>query len=96
MILIAYTYLFEYLREMLFVKEIKKKYITQRKNTFRDIEYNSYKNLKLIIFDVDDTLTGFFQKFDENTKKIIKKLSQKYQVVILTNSTKGREEEIKK
>ena len=96
MILIAYTYLFEYLREMLFVKEIKKKYITQRKNTSRDIEYNSYKNLKLIIFDVDDTLTGFFQKFDENTKKIIKKLSQKYQVVILTNSTKGREEEIKK
>ena len=70
-----------------------------RFNTVKDIDVKIFKNKKLLIFDIDNTL--FYPettKIDQSTINWYKKLSKKYKCICISNSQtiKQREASIKK
>ena len=52
------------------------------------------KGVKLLIFDVDDTLTAYHDRVEEKTRTLLKELTKSFHVALLSNCTAKRREEI--
>ncbi len=63
-----------------------------------EIDYKKINNKKieLIIFDVDDTLTGHHNKIGSKSLRLLSNLEKKFKIAILSNCTTNRRNEIHK
>jgi HAD superfamily phosphatase (TIGR01668 family) len=70
--------------------------LTARSKTIYDVDYDHLKKegVKLIIFDVDDTMSGYLDTIPEQTKKLLKKKSLDFKIAILSNGTPERKKEL--
>lgn len=77
---------------------VHKKAITKRVESFLDVDFEQFKKdgLKLIIFDVDDTLCGHGDKLSETVRAKLKLISKSFKIGILSNCNKERRDELEK
>ncbi len=73
-----------------------RRFTFQKANSVYEIDYQSLKKegIKLLIFDVDDTLCGHGDAFLPKSKKLI--FSKDFQVTMISNAQKQRQEELTK
>jgi uncharacterized protein len=88
--------LIEYMRFLHHFLFIKTKTYTLNEKSIFTIDYKKLKKekIKLLIFDVDDTLTWHRGALEEKTIKLLKKLSKDFNIAILSNCEDRRRKEI--
>jgi uncharacterized protein len=61
-----------------------------------DVNYRELekKGVKLLIFDVDDTLSGYNDKLPQKSIDLLQKLVSKFKIALLSNRSKKRREEL--
>ncbi|MFH1276153.1 MAG: HAD-IA family hydrolase [Candidatus Woesearchaeota archaeon] len=76
----------------------KEKVFTARYNSIYDIHYNHLleQGVKLIIFDVDDTLTSHHGNLPLKTINLLKELSDNFKIAFLTNRTSKKRDKLNK
>ena len=62
---------------------------TMREESVFSVNYDSLrkKGIKLLIFDVDDTLTGDQENLHDDSKKLLISLKKKFKLAVVTNRT---------
>ncbi len=84
---------FRFLRHSIFVRT---KTYTQKNESVFSIDYSKLKKdgVKLLIFDVDDTLTWNLGRLEEKTIALLKDLSKKFKIAIFSNCSKNRRKKL--
>ena len=72
--------------------------MTDSEKSVFDIDYLKYFNggVKLIIFDIDDTLSAYKEEFPDNSIELLKRLSQNFKIVFFSNCSSARRDYLMK
>lgn len=83
---------FKYYRKFIFSLIFsRKKFVSEFKESVFEIDFESYKNLRLIIFDFDDTLSSHLGQLNEDSIKLLKKLKENnFEVAVYSNCGPNR------
>ena len=88
----------EYIRFLFTQVFNKQKIITKKAESVFDINYKKLKKkgVKLLIFDVDDTLTGHKDIIEKESLELLKKLTKDFRISVLSNCGPSRKKELEK
>ncbi len=86
-----------YLKFWLNFPSFKKKILTSHQKSIYSIPYHTLAKagVKLLIFDVDDTLCGYHDLISNETLRLLKDLRKKFHIGILSNCNTARRNEVK-